>query len=119
MPLAFVDDTSEEIVVLQAHCPENTDKKTTKNKWDAVVSSVPFIKDPNSLAKVGRPDLAESLQAMKDAHPEHTVEVGLISLGLKFQEILDSVTAHQNASKVPAQPGAGFWHPHSVLRMAA
>ncbi len=20
---------------------------------------------------------------------------------------------------VPAQPGAGFWHPHSVLRMAA
>ena len=28
--LAFVDDTSEEIVVLQAHCPENIDKKTPK-----------------------------------------------------------------------------------------
>jgi hypothetical protein len=97
--LAFVNDTSEEIVVLQAHCPENLDKKTPKNKWDAVVSSMPFIKDPASLAKSGRPDLAEALQAMKDDHPEHTIEIGLISLGLKSQEIVDSVTAHQNAAK--------------------
>ncbi len=25
----------------------------------------------------------------------------------------------EDGNKVPAQPGAGFWHPHSVLRMAA
>lgn len=97
--LAFVDDTSEEIVVLQAYCPENIDKKTPKNKWDAVVSSLPFIKDPASLAKSGRPDLADALRTMKDDHPEHTIEIGLISLGLKSQEIVDSVTAHQNAVK--------------------
>lgn len=96
--LVFVDDTSEEIVVLQAHCPENLDKKTPKSKWDAVVSSIAFIKDPASLAKIGRPDLSEALQAMKDDHPDHTIEIGLLSLGQKSQEIIDSVSAHQNAS---------------------
>jgi len=95
--LAFVDDTSEEIVIIQAHCPENTDKKPTKDKWNAVVSAVPFITNPESLAKSGRPDLAETLTAMKQAHPDYTIELGLISLGLKSQEIVDSVTAHQNA----------------------
>ena len=93
--LAFVDDTSERIVILQAHFPENTAKKTPKNKWDAVVSAAPFIKVPDSLVKAGRPDLAEAIQTMKTAHPEHTVELGLISLGLKSQEIIDSVSAHQ------------------------
>jgi hypothetical protein len=95
--LAFVDDTSEEIVVLQAHCPENTSKKTPKNKWDAAVSAVPFVKNPDSLSNSGRPDLAEALAAMKAAHPDHTIEIGLISLGLKSQEIIESVTAHQAA----------------------
>ncbi|GJE57172.1 hypothetical protein [Methylobacterium thuringiense] len=97
--LIFYDDTSEEIVVLQAHCPDNTSKKTPKNKWDAVVSSIPFVKEPQALISAGRPDLAESLRNMKEAHPEHTVIVGLISLGLKSQEIIDSVTAHQSNSK--------------------
>ncbi|GEO99050.1 AIPR family protein [Methylobacterium haplocladii] len=97
--LIFYDDTSEEIVVLQAHCPDNTSKKTPKNKWDAVVASIPFVKDPQALISAGRPDLAESLRNMKEAYPEHTVIVGLISLGLKSQEIIDSVTAHQADSK--------------------
>lgn len=95
--LAFVDDTSGEIVILQAHCPENITKKTKKEKWDAVVSAAPFVKNPHELEKVGRPDLAETLAAMKEAHPDYTIEMGLISLGLKSQEIVDSVTAHQNA----------------------
>lgn len=95
--LIFYDDTSEEIVVIQAHCPENTSKKTSKNKWDAVVASMPFVKDPQSLVAAGRPDLAESLCNMKEAHPEHTIILGLISLGLKSQEIIDSVSAHQSS----------------------
>lgn len=97
--LVFFDDTSESIIVLQAHCPENFEKKTPRSKWDAVVSSVPFIKDPENLAKSGRPDLSESILAIKEAHPEHTIEVGLISLGLKSQEIIDSVNAHQTTDK--------------------
>ena len=95
--LVFVDDTSEEIVVIQAHCPENTGKKTPKDKWNAVVIALPFIKNPDALAKAGRPDLAESLAAIREAHPGHTIELGLISLGLKSQEITDSVTAHQSS----------------------
>lgn len=96
--IAFIDDTSEELIVLQAHCPGNLTKKTPKEKWDAVVSSIPFIKNTASLTSVGRPDLAEVLQSMKNDHPEYAVQVGLISLGLKSQEILDSVTAHQGMS---------------------
>lgn len=97
--IAFVDDTSEEIIILQAHCPENFTKRTRKEKWDAVVSSLPFVKNPEELARAGRPDLAEAVAAMKEAHPDHTITMGLISLGLKSQEIVDSVTAHQNAEQ--------------------
>lgn len=95
--IAFVDDTSEQIIILQAHCPENLTKRTPKEKWNAVVSALPYIKNPEELSKSGRPDLAEAIAAMKDAHPDHTVQMGLISLGLKSQQIVDSVTAHQNA----------------------
>lgn len=95
--LAFVDDTSEQIIILQAHCPENLDKRTRKEKWDAVVSSAPFVKNPEALTKAGRPDLAEYLSAIREDHPEYTVELGLISLGLKSQQIVDSVTAHQDS----------------------
>lgn len=94
--LVFVDDTSEEIVVLQAHCPENMDKVTSKSKWDALVSSVPFIVNPGNFLKVGRPDLAEYLQTIRDSHPDHTIVYGLLSLGRRSQEIVDSVSAHQN-----------------------
>lgn len=94
--LVFVNDTSEEIVVIQAHCPDNTVKKTPKNKWDAVVSAIPFVRLPNSLVNAGRPDLAEYLQSIREDHPDYTIVMGLISLGLKSQEIVNSVTAHQS-----------------------
>jgi hypothetical protein len=97
--LVFVDDTSEEIIILQAHCPDNTTKITPKGKWDAVVSSIPFVKNPEQLANAGRPDLAESLAAIKEAHPSYTFEYGLLSLGSRSQEIISSVTAHQAAAK--------------------
>lgn len=103
--LAFADDTLEEIIIIQAHCPENTAKKTPKNKWDAVAGSLPFIKDPKLLEKSGRPDLAESLAALKEAHPDYSIAVGLITLGLKSQEIQNSVEAHSSDKK-----GSQFTH---------
>ena len=95
--IAFVDPNAEEIVVIQAHCPERIDKKTPKAKWDAVTSSVPFIRDPARLVAAGRPDLAESLIAMRADHPDYPVTAGLISLGLGSQEIANSVEAHESA----------------------
>ena len=71
--IAFTDASSQEIVVLQAHCPENFTRKTQKNKWDAVISSMPFIKDPSQLANVGRPDLAELLGSLRSSHPDYTL----------------------------------------------
>lgn len=94
--IAFADSSSEEIVVLQAHCPENFDKKTPKNKWDAVVTALPFIKHPKNLATAGRPDLAEALETLKATYPGYTYAVGLITLGLKSDAIERSLHAHES-----------------------
>lgn len=94
--IAFADSSSEEVVVLQAHYPENVAKRTPKNKWDAVITALPFIKEPSKLVKVGRPDLAENLETLKSAYPGYSYAVGLISLGLRSQEIERSVEAHES-----------------------
>ena len=99
--IAFPDESSQEIVILQAHCPDNFEKKTPKNKWDAVISSVPFVRVPSHLKKAGRLDLAELLESLKLSHPEYTIAIGLISLGMKSPEIDRSLHAHEkdNAQK--------------------
>ncbi|TCA33675.1 hypothetical protein E0H70_08125 [Rhizobium leguminosarum bv. viciae] len=97
--LAFADENAEEIVILQAHCPENFEKKVPKAKWDAVTASLPFVNDPSKLKKVGRPDLAETLVNLRTAYPDFSVASGLITLGLRSREIEDSVTAHQDDAK--------------------
>ncbi len=94
--LVFADQNSEEIVVIQAHCPERFDKKTPKPKWDAVVGSIPFLIDPKRLAKIGRPDLAETILTLREDFPDYPIAIGLITLGKKSQEIIDSVSAYQD-----------------------
>lgn len=96
--IAFADDNNQEIVVIQAYYPEKHDKKTPKNKWDAITASLPFVNDPKKFAKT-RPDLAETLMNLRDAHPEYTVAAGLISMGLRSPEVDDSVAAHQDDAK--------------------
>ena len=96
--IAFADDNNQEIVVIQAYYPEKHDKKTPKNKWDAITASLPFVNDPKKFAKT-RPDLAETLINLRDAHPEYTVAAGLISMGLRSPEVDDSVAAHQDDAK--------------------
>ncbi|MGA4081094.1 AIPR family protein [Ralstonia nicotianae] len=105
--IAFADSSSEEIVVLQAHCPENFTKRTPKPKWDAVVGALPFIREPKRLAGAGRPDLAEALDGLKTKHPTYTYAVGLITLGLKSDAIEASVHAHENDS---SNAGITFFH---------
>jgi hypothetical protein len=80
--LVFPDDTSQEIVVIQAYCPENFGKVTPKNKWDAAVASIPFVRDPTGLRKAGRPDLAEAISIIRKTHPEYTIAIVLVSMGL-------------------------------------
>lgn len=93
--IAFADETSQELIVIQAHCPENLRKVTPKAKWDALVASLPFVADPEKLAATGRPDLAESLLSIKKAHPDYPIVVGLITLGLKSDAIEASLKAHE------------------------
>lgn len=93
--IAFADKSSEEIVVLQALCPQNFEKTTPKAKWDAVISSIPYIRDPEMLKPLGRIDLAEALIDLKSQFPTYTYTVGLISLGKNSTAIERSVQAHQ------------------------
>src|SRR5271166_3591058 len=79
--LVFADEGTQEVVAIQAFCPENFSKKTPKSKWDAAVSCAPFIGSPENLKRSGRPDLAEAITQIKDAHPDYAIGIGLISLG--------------------------------------
>lgn len=105
--IAFADASSEEIVIIQAHCPDNFTKITPKGKWDAVVAAIPYIRDPKQLADAGRPDLAEQIQSLKKANPTYSYTVGLITLGKKSDQIDRSVAAH---GKDPAFKGINFFH---------
>ncbi|MDF3822431.1 AIPR family protein [Leptospira sp. 96542] len=105
--IAFADASSEEIVILQAHCPENFSKATPKAKWDAVVAAIPYIKNPKLLGDAGRPDLADQLQSLQKANPTYSYTVGLITLGQKSDLIDRSVAAH---STDPAFEGINFFH---------
>ncbi|MVV47722.1 hypothetical protein EJA72_05590 [Pseudomonas sp. PB120] len=93
--IAFADQSSEEIVVLQALCPVNFVKVTPKSKWDAVISSIPYVRDPDMLKPLGRADLAETLNDLKKRFPTYSFTVGLISLGKNSTAIERSVQAHQ------------------------
>ncbi|MBS0369243.1 MAG: AIPR family protein [Proteobacteria bacterium] len=105
--IAFADASSEEIVILQAHCPDNLTKTTPKGKWDAVVAAIPFINDPKLIADAGRPDLAEQLLLLKKENPTYSYTVGLITLGKKSDQIDRSVVAH---AKDPSFKGINFFH---------
>ena len=99
--IVFADETSQEIIVIQAHCPKNLTKTTPKAKWDALVAALPFVAAPENLSKAGRPDLAESLLAIKKAHPDYTVSAGLITLGMKSEAIENSLKAHEAQKAYP------------------
>lgn len=79
--LIFADTNNEEVVIVQAHCPENFDKITPRSKWDALVAAKPFVDNPGQLVAQGRPDLAESITSIKSQYPEFKTSLGLITLG--------------------------------------
>ena len=93
--IAFADASREEIVVVQAHCPENFSKKTPKDKWNTLVAALPFIKEPKKLVAAGRPDMAEALQKLGAENQGYKYSVGLITMGLKSDAIEKSLHAHQ------------------------
>jgi hypothetical protein len=110
--LIFADDASEQIVVIQAYCPENFKKVTPKNKWDAVVACLAFVQDPDSLKQAGRPDLAEMVSDLVDSHSNYDISLYLISLGKKNDQISKSVNAHQ---KTAPKNVSYIWHPQETI----
>lgn len=112
--LAFADETSQEIIVIQAHCPENLTKLTPKAKWDALVSALPFVAEPENLARAGRHDLAEALTGIKTAHPDYTVSAGLITLGLRSEAVEVSLKAHE-AQEAYKEFNYFYFHQQDIL----
>jgi hypothetical protein len=91
----FADEASQEIIAIQAACPDNFDKRTPKSKWDAAIASAAFLKRPENLAKAGRPDLADAIQQIRETYPDYMLAIGLISLGAGSTEISSLLKAHQ------------------------
>lgn len=96
--LIFADDASEEIVVIQAYCPERMDKATPKTKWDALVACLAFVRNPNSLKQAGRPDLAEMVTDLMTDHQGYDICLILVSLGKANEQISRSVLAHKETA---------------------
>lgn len=110
--LIFADDASEQVVVIQAYCPDKMDRPTTKNKWDALVACLAFVQDPKSLALAGRPDLAEMVNDIKRDHPSYGINLILISMGKASDQINKSVLAHQKN----APPEITYtWQPQEAI----
>jgi len=95
--IVLADMSSQQIVIIQAHCPDNTKKITPKSKWDALIASLAFIKNPESLRNSGRIDLAELIENAFEAHPDFSISIGLVSLGKKSEEIEKSLVAQQKS----------------------
>jgi hypothetical protein len=94
--IAFADNTTQEILILQVHVPgslPNFSKPTPLEKWNQAHQSVPFIKNPSLLSGAGRSDLMAKLESLKSKYPNYGMVVGLISLGLKSQQIVTTVDA--------------------------
>lgn len=90
--LVFIDEASESLMVIQAHCPGNTAKPTPKPKWDAVLASVPYVRNPKALRELGRNDLADLLESASTDHRDLSLTFGLISLGQKSDAIGNAVS---------------------------
>lgn len=93
--LVFVDEASENLMIIQAHCPGNTTKVTPKAKWDQVLASLPYIKNPKALRDQGRSDLAELIESANKDHRDLSLTLGLISLG----QTSESITSALSVSK--------------------
>lgn len=97
--LVFVDEASESLMIIQAHCPGNTEKFTPKAKWDAVLASLPFIKNPSALRDLGRDDLADLIESANEDHRDLSLTLGLISLGQKSDAIVNAVSVSKSGDQ--------------------
>lgn len=97
--LVFVDEASESLMIIQAHCPGNTKKPTPKTKWDAVLASLPYIRNPVALREAGRGDLADLIETAGEDHRDLSLTLGLISLGEKAQAIVDAVSVSKSGDQ--------------------
>lgn len=92
--LVFADEATKEIFIIQAHCPENFDKKTDLKKWTGLVGAIPFYENPENFIEAGRPEMAKYIAETKLDREDYQVTFMLISLA----KANDSVSRQQKAT---------------------
>lgn len=95
--LAYADDSNKTIYIVQGHCGDNHDKQTPKSKWSDVVAAIPFFENTKGLKDLGKHELADQIDALKDKYPEYTIAFGLISLG-KSNAAIKKAVEHTKTS---------------------
>ncbi|MCA3642063.1 MAG: AIPR family protein [Methylobacterium sp.] len=95
--LVFLDESSKQLTVIQAHYPTNQVKETPKSKFDALVSCRSYIESPDDLVPLGRKELADQIKEIK-TNSENGVYLYLCSFGMRNDTITRSVATHNKVS---------------------
>ena len=95
--LTYADDSNKTIYILQGHCGDNHEKQTPKPKWGEVLAAIPFFEETKGLEDLGKNELADQINALKEKYPEYTVAFGLISLG-KSNSAIKKAVEHTKTS---------------------
>ena len=105
--LVFSDDSNKTIYLLQGHCADNHTKQTPKSKWSDVVAAIPFFENTKGLRDLGKNELADHIDEIKNEYSGYNISVGLVSLCLMNESINKSV-AQTNTS--PTFSGFQFFY---------
>ncbi|AJK50217.1 AIPR family protein [Burkholderia plantarii] len=96
--LVFADDSTRTIFVVQGHCGDKHDKPTPKSKWSDVLAAIPFFENTDALREVGRSELADQIDTVKQDGAGYVIAFGLLSLGKKNSAITKSVDVTRTSS---------------------
>lgn len=94
--IVYTDEQFQKIFILQSFVPGSDasfEKATKIEKWNALIASIPYIKNTDLLRESGRNDLAALIDEAKNANPSFQITLGLISLGKTNPDIRRSVSA--------------------------
>ena len=89
--LAYADDPNKTIYIIQGHCGDNHGKQTPKSKWSDMVAAIPFFESTKAFRDLGKTELADQIDALKEKYSDYAIAFGLISLGKINPSIRKSV----------------------------
>ena len=96
--LVHCDESNERLIVIQAHYPQNRDKATPKAKWDALVSALPCLENPDHFRKAGRPELASAIEEAQEQSSDYDTLAVLASFGGNSDQIRRALSTTERSA---------------------